>query len=284
MSGLASRFGNTRFGVGDLSSPFQGVKSFLSYRQVSWVFATNLLSGIAILLAVICIMILETVSLAEGKVDLRMNVYPDDSQTYALFALIIPLMGTGAVALVAAFGGRVIFKDSWLQIIYFGVVTALNLLGWGFGIFGMVVICGRIHNCRTVDKGSTPCDTEWADLLATLILYIWLIIWPLFVWIMAGLGLFVRNIQYMAIGMKNDDTQRGAPFDRTTMSTIKNAGQQKKAIYEWNAWKSAKEGEFAGVTQYTAVSTMNQFVSNTQSNVSPSAAHHHVASILLNRK
>lgn len=270
-----------QFRIAPLGNPFEGAKSLLSYRQVSIPFWVNLLMGLFGLTIVTVIAILEIVSL--GQAGFKMSgfgttlapKYPKDSQAYALFALEIPLFAMAALALVAAFVGRAVFHDAWIQWIYAGVQVILFVLGTiGFG-FALAMSAGRLNSCLNKDKGSPYCHNEKNHLIATIVMSVllWLNAFPILV--IALLGLVWRNLQLMAIGMDADA--------RREVTQTKDVAAQQKKIKQWSQTKTVQESTPAALENDSLLSSNSSLYAGEGAG-KPSSTHKAVARAMVNNK
>lgn len=250
MSNLFKQFtggAGGQFRIAPLDNPFENAKSILSYRQKSIPFWVNMLFGLAGLTFIVVIAILELVSLFTSGFKLGgfgttlAPKFPGDSQTYALFALVIPLFGMAALALVAAFIGRAVFGDGWIQWIYAGIQTLLFVLGFVGVVIVMIVACGRLNSCLNKDKGTPFCHDEKGDLIATIVMTALLLFNSLPILAIALLGLFWRNLQLMAIGMDSKN--------RSVVVGMKKPADQNKAIKMWQESKTIEEATPAAKDQ-----------------------------------
>lgn len=267
-----------QFRIAPLGNPFEGAKSFLSFRQVSIPFFVNLLMGLFGLTIVAIIAILEIVSLAQGGFKISgfgttlAPKYPKDSQAYALFSLEITLFAMAALALVAAFVGRAVFTDAWLQWIYAivqGILFFLGLVGFGFV---MGIACGRLNSCLNSDKGTPYCHNEKNYLIATITMSVLLFLNSIPILAIAILGLFWRSLQLMAIGMPSDP--------RRDVLNTKDAAQQQKKIKQWGLTKTLSELTPAAQENENLLSQSNFGATASR----PSAAHAAVARSMVNSK
>lgn len=236
----ATEFGG--FGIGHVGDPLATAKSLWSYRMRSWPFFTFIICGGIGLLALITVWILELVSLIEADFAVNRTAY-DDSQTYALFALCIPLFGAFGLALVAAFTGRVLFRDFWTRVVFLVIIGVLVLFGGIGSIMSWYIAIGRLNSCLHKQQGTDFCKDEKSDLIATVVMIGVLIGNSIPIVIASVLIAFVNAWQWMAIGIQKE-ARKGPPSNpkvgRDTLAAA-DAETRKGLIWKWLEAKAIEQ-------------------------------------------
>jgi hypothetical protein len=241
-SNFASRFAESskgQFGFGRMSGfdPFKRAKSLLAYKMSWSLFIPMVLINGAILSAVLVAFALELATTFQHW-SLKSASY-DDAMSYSLFVLDVPIFVLSIGCLLAAIGGRLFFIDFVGQLVFFIAVLLCNIVGWFGGIVALIVSFGRYDSCRKSESATAFCHDEKGALLAvgiiTLIILLLALLGDL---VIATLMLFVKPLQYAAIGM-----------DSWTMGQMKKANQSgngANAAAVFNRWLENKQRTDAG--------------------------------------
>lgn len=247
MAALTARFGEASkgaFGIGNMEfKPFSRAKSLLAYRMSLPTLIPVVGINVLILSAAIIGMVLQ---LATTLSNWGINAIDyDDASSYGLLLLSVPLMMQSIGCLLAAFGGRLFFIDFWGQLLFFIAVTVTTVLGWFGGVIAEIISWGRFDACLTNEKHSDYCHDEKNALLAVALITLALLLLSLANMFFASLLLFVRPIQYSAVGM-----------DRETMRKLKKLnGNPTEARNVYNLWLTNKQRGDAGLPALSALET-----------------------------